>query len=346
MKRVRLKDIAVQSGYSLSTVAKVLSGTAKASRICENTASKINEVAERLGYIPNLMARKLRKNTSGLIGIYLASATDSIIAATLTAILQELPSKGYSPLLTVEESGYETCHTTWIQNRVEGLLLCGPTRILLQDVFSELKRNNIPIVIAGNPYKSTGDTFITDEIPTVQINNRLGIRMAIDHLAGLGRKRIAFISGPFWHSDADERRSAYEEIITQLHNPLTVDIGDVELFWKRGYLSAQQLLTHDPSIDSIIAYDDNVALGAMKYIADNNLKIPNDIAVVGFDNQPQAEYSIPSLTSIDQPADEIGRKSVLLLEHLISHEEVTEKHISIDPSLIIRTSTAGDTGDQ
>ena len=338
--KVRLKDIARDTGYSVSTVAKVLSGSAKESRISDATAGKILAIAKNLGYSPNLMARNLRSKKSGMIGIYLASANDSIIAATLTAILQKLPDTGYTPLLTVEDTGYDICHETWIRNSVEGLLFCGPTSDISAESFADLHNNNIPVVIAGNPFISHDNSVDVTGIGVVQINNRRGIQMTIDHLIETGRQRIAFISGPSWHSDADERKTAYSELIAKHHKPVIADICGRELFWQRGYLSAEQLLNNHSDIDSIIAYDDNVALGAIKYLSDISMKIPGDIAVVGFDNQPFSEYSIPSLTTVNQPADEIGKKSVDLLESLISRREIPEKHIYIEPSLVVRTSTS------
>lgn len=337
--KVRLKDIARKTGYSVSTVAKVLTGSAKKARISDATAQEVLTVAKQLGYAPNLMARNLRSKKSGLIGIYLASANDSIIAATLTAILQELPARGYVPLLTVEDTGYATCHETWIHNRVEGLLFCGPIQNIPPACFAELEKNNIPIVTAGNPYKSQDARMNALKLAVVQIDNRLGIQLLIDHMLEKGRKRIAFITGPPWHSDADERKAAYEALICKRHPPVIAEIAGRELFWQRGFLGAKQLIQRNARIDAIIAYDDNVALGAMKYLSDNHINIPEDIAIAGFDNQPFSKYSIPSLTTIHQPADEIGRKSVELLEKLICRRTISDNHIYIKPSLVVRAST-------
>jgi DNA-binding LacI/PurR family transcriptional regulator len=338
--KTRLKDIARETGFAISTVAKVMSGAARQSRISDKAAAKIQTAARSLGYTPNIMARNLRSRKSGLIGIHVASATDSIIAATLTAILQELPSMGFSPLVTIEETGYRACHDTWIRNGVEGLLFCGPTQAIPDSVIDELETAGIPIVLAGNPLR-THRAITGRKLATVQIDNHLGIGLAIDHLIAIGRRKIGFISGPRSHSDAEERRKAYEDIIGSRHAPVVADIGDDELFWRRGYQSASKLISSHSGIDSIIAYDDNVALGAMKFLSDSGLSIPDDIAVVGFDNQPQAEYSIPSLTTIDQPADKIGRQSLTLLEHLIAHRKPPELHIQIHPSLVVRASTTG-----
>ncbi len=141
-------------------------------------------------------------------------------------------------------------------------------------------------------------------------------------------------------SDAIERKSAYAELIRKHHDPIIADIGGEELFWQRGYFSAKQLLSNNSGIDAIISYDDNVALGAMKYLSDNAIDIPEDIAVTGFDNQPFSGYSIPSLTTVHQPTDEIGRESINLLEKLISHQSISNNHVYIKPSLVVRSSTS------
>ena len=338
-KKVRLKDIARETGYSVTTVAKVLSGSAKETRISDVTAAEILATAKKLGYVPNIMARNLRAQRSGLIGIHLATADDTIIASTMTAILKNLPSLGYAPILTVEETSSDRCFDTWVRNDVEGILFCGPSRNLTQPLFEKLKSGNIPAVIAGNPYRSPLKALNSSVIPIVQIDNRMGIRLAIDHLKQRNRTCIAFISGPDWHSDADERRTSYEECITSLHDPIVAAIESTNLYWQRGYLSAKLIVDTYKECDAIIAYDDNVALGAMKFLADNGIAIPDDIAVVGFDNQPQAEYSIPSLTSINQPADEIGGQSLNLLLSIMKGSQVSSRRLLVEPTLVIREST-------
>lgn len=338
--KVRLKDVAKETSYSLSTVAKVLAGSAKESRISDAAASEILAVADRLGYVPNLMARNLRSKKSGMIGIHLTMPNDSIATSILTSILQELPSKGYMPLLTIEDTGYETCYKAWLRNRVEGLLFCGPSPHMTHENFSRLEEHAIPFVIAGNPYTSFNSNINMSSMAIVQINNRMGIQLTIGHLTATGRKRIAFIGGPPMQSDAVERKGAYTELIREYHAPIIADIGGEELFWQRGYLSAKELFANDPDIDAIISYDDNVALGAMKYLSDNTIRIPEDIAVTGFDNQPFSGYSIPSLTTIHQPTDQIGKEGVNILNKLITKNDVPCNHVYIEPSLVVRTSTS------
>ena len=148
-KQVRLKDIAQEANYSISTVAKVLSGMAKESRISNHTAIKIKEIANRLDYVPNQIARKLRAKKSGLVGIYLSYATDPICSGILTAILQELPRRGFSPILTAEETDFEECRETWIRNRIEGLIFCGPSNIMVKELFAELKDSESPRLQGG-----------------------------------------------------------------------------------------------------------------------------------------------------------------------------------------------------
>ncbi|MHC4124180.1 MAG: LacI family DNA-binding transcriptional regulator [Planctomycetota bacterium] len=340
-QKIKLKDVAEQAGLSISTVTKVLSGQAKKMRIRDDTVQRVQKIADKLCYVPNQMAQKLRTQKSGLIGIYLAYATDAICAGILSGILQELPRKGFFPLLTVEETGFERCYEVWMQNDIEGLIFCGPSNKMSPDVFENLKKNGIAHVIAGNPYKDPKNPEYLSKVTTVQIDNRIGIRLIIDHLIKQGRNRITFIAGPIWHTDADERRLAYENFIKNYHQPMIADIGGNTLYWQRGYLSTELLIKkYKADFDAIIAYDDMVALGTIKCLTDNGIKIPSNIAVTGFDNQPLAHYAIPSLTSVNQPADRIGRESVQLLKNILEGKKIS-KHMYIIPKLVARTSTVG-----
>jgi len=335
---ITLKDIARKANLSVNTVSKVLSGQAKNARIPPGTAKKVKTIADQIGYIPNQMARNLRSAKTGLIGVFVAEMTDPIYAAITHSILEELPKHGFFPLLTVAEAGIEQCRQTWLQNRIEGLILCGSTSDMTPVFFSELKQRKIDAVIAGNFYETPK---LPEQIPSVSIvhlDNHAGMQMGICHLRERGCSRIAFLAGPRRHSDARERRHAYENVIKEYHRPIVADIGTNDQYWQRGYLAADLLEKQKVPFDAIIAYDDMVAVGAIKWFTDHNINIPADIKVMGFDNLPQSEYSIPPLTSLEQPCVTIGQKSVELLKSYLQQQTLIE-HVHLMPSLIIRNST-------
>lgn len=335
---VTLKDIAKKANFSINTVSKVLSGQAKTARIPPDTAKKVKAIAERLGYIPNQMARNLRTAKTGLVGVFVAEMTDPIYAAITHSILEQLPKHGFFPLLTVAEAGIEQCRQTWLRNRIEGLILCGTTSDMTPVFFSELKQGKIDAVIAGNFYETPKLPAQIPSVSTVHLDNYAGMQMGIRHLHEQGCRTIAFLAGPSWHSDARERHLAYEHLIHEHHAPIVACPNTADQYWQRGYLAADFLKKQKTPFDAIIAYDDLVAVGAIKWFTDHNINVPADMKVMGFDNLPQSEYSIPPLTSIEQPCTTIGKKSVELLKSSLQNHNQIE-HVHLMPSLIIRDST-------
>jgi LacI family transcriptional regulator len=337
---VTLKDVAREADVAVTTAGKVLANRASEFRISPQTAQRVREVAQRLGYVPSHAARLLRSNKSGLIAVYFADVTDSITAGILHSILRNLHIHGYFPIVTVEQTGVQEALATWEKGRVEGVIFCGDSPEVQPSLLTNLKRNGIASLMAGN-YRLPAKPKSLARVATVRVDDRAGIALAIHHLAGQHRQRIAYIPGPATSFDAVERRNAYEELIRKHHIPILAENLGNERYWNRGYRGAKELLEqHKPRIDAVIAYDDPVAMGVIKYLSDKAVRVPDDIAVVGFDNQPEAEYSIPPLTSIHQPVDEIGRKSVELMKRMLQ-EQAKPAHLLVSPQLIARGSTVG-----
>ncbi len=337
--RATLKDIAQKAKFSVNTVSKVLSGQSKNARISPATTRKIKKIADQLSYVPNQLARNLRAKRTGLVGVFVADMTDPVYAGIAHAILENLPKNDLFPLLTVAEAGLDLCQETWIRNRIDGLILCGTTSRMSAEFYQDLAKQGLTTVIAGNYYVDpTQNLSTTPPVSTAHVDNQVGIELALKHLLEQGRKKIAFITGPHSHSDAAQRRTAYETLIEPHHKPIITDVTTEEQFWRRGYHAAEMLNRGKEQFDAIVAYDDLVAIGAMKWLTDHNMLIPGDVAVIGFDNLPQCEYAIPSLSSIEQPVGIVGRKSVEILQSQLGNQRALE-HVLLTPSLVIREST-------
>jgi DNA-binding LacI/PurR family transcriptional regulator len=337
--KITLADISKAANVSVNTAAKVLAGQAQIARISEKTAKKVRKTAKELGYIPNLIARNLRSKHTGIIAVFIADMTDATYAKSSHLILQRLHAKGFWPILSVAEIGLELCWQEWLQNRIEGLILCGTTQEMDTEFFHALREHSITPVIAGCAYKAPSNQNVSGpEVSTVSMDNYAGMQLAINHLRQKHRKKIAHIAGPDWHTDTYERKIAYENIIKQYHEPVIAGQGSCSRFWQKGYDSAIELERSGQSYDAIVAYDDLTAIGAMKWFLENNKNIPDDIAIVGIDNAPESEFCTPSLTTIAQPTESIGEKTVNLLESCLYKKTPVEK-ILIMPSLIPRAST-------
>jgi DNA-binding LacI/PurR family transcriptional regulator len=284
------------------------------------------------------MARNLRSQKTGIIGVFIADMTDSVYVSSSHIILRELHARGLCPLLTVAEIGLDLCRREWLQNNIEGLILCGTTQEMTSDFFRDIRKQDIATVIAGCAYRDPNSIRQLPRVSTVSLDNNAGMRLAIDHLIQQKRKRIAHLTGPSWHADAYERKNAYITMIQEYHIPIIKELVPNQPLWKSGYLSASELIKADQAVDAIIAYGDEIAIGAMKWLIENKVNIPVEVAVVGFDNSPQSEFSTPPLTSVAQPFETIGKESVDLLENSLYTASKIEK-IQIKPSLIIRRSS-------
>lgn len=336
---VTLEDISIKTKVSINTVAKVLSGQQKKARIADRTANRIRKIAKNLNYSPNIMARNLRAQHSGVIGVHIAEMADPINTANAQYILRALNQLNYFPLLTVAEEGLEYCRQSWWRNRAEGLILCGTSQEMNKDFFSDLHQRDVVAVIAGSSLVDSNTSSLqTPPVSVVAVDNHLGIQQVLNHLKSKNRKRIGFIAGPSWQSDAYERKHAYQTLILQHHPPCIAESSREESLFQKGYDGARQLLESWSNIDAIIAYDDCEALGAIKWLTDHKYKVPQNIAITGFDNSPQTEYTIPSLTSIAQPTVTIAEKSVGILASALRKVSIVEQ-IKVAPTLIARGST-------
>lgn len=336
---VTLKDIAKEVGFSVNTVAKVLSGRSKHARISQATAEKVKEAAARLGYVPNQVARILRAKRSGLVGIFVAAMTDPVYAAIAHSTLEGIPRRGYFPILTVAEAGFEMCYETWIRSRIDGLILCGTMPNLPSDFTGDLEARGIPVVTAGCRYQNGATEAKQESVSSVQMDNTIGMQLCIDHLRAREYRNIAHFAGPVYQSDAHERRRAYEDLISEFQAPIVIEASSDLEHLKIGYQSAQTLWNrYGSAVDAIVAYDDLVAIGAIKWLTDKGIRIPNDVAIIGFDNLPNGQYSAPVLTSVRQPTDEIGLAALDLLESRMKLG-AKPRSVVLTPSLVVREST-------
>ena len=237
------------------------------------------------------------------------------------------------------ESGINRCMDIWLQNRIQGLVLCGTTREMDLAFFKNLQDNSIESVIVGCAYQypNEGQTRVP-QVSCISVNNFAGIEMTLNPLWLQGRKKIAFFPGPSWHADNNQRLKAYLALVNQFQTPVIAKCDSKAYYWHRGYLLAEAMVKEEPDIDAICAYDDQIAIGAMKYLAESSIIVPDDIAVVGFDNSPQAEYAIPSLTSIIQPTSALAEKCVAVLQDNLG-ESSPVQNIQIMPEIIVRESS-------
>jgi DNA-binding LacI/PurR family transcriptional regulator len=333
-RRITLRKLAEHLGLSRTTISMILNDVPEATRFPEETRQRVVECAKKLGYRPNYFARSLGSRRTYLIGVVAPDFGNGYEAALLSGFVRRLLNTGYTSFVSNHFWSTSLLHRhveTFCDRGVEGLLLIDST---------PNESPGIPAV-----------TICTDRSPIwstrVSIDNAFGIWEAINHLAGLGHREIAFIKGPEWSGDTEDRWKAVlstcKEVGVRVDPRLTVQLERLEPTGmhhaEEGRIAAQKLLGRGKRFTALVAYNDISALGAMTALRESGHKVPEDVSVIGFDDIEFASIAYPPLTTIRQPLREMGATAAELLIRKIGKNEVVE-NIRVRPELVVRSSTS------
>lgn len=328
-----LEDIAHISGYSRSTVSRVINGDSKVS---EQAREKVNEVILRYNFQPNMAARGLAAGRTGVLGVVIPVDVpvifeDPFFALLLQGISSQCNTLNYSVMLWMAEPKYERGMISKIlyNGLDDGVIVA--SSITDDPIVAALRKSKQPFILVGRHP-------IYEEISFVDMDNRTGAKQAVLHLLDQGCQRVATISGPFNMIAGYDRYQGYldalrERDVTLI--PELVEEGDFSD--KGGYLAMQRLLLQEP--DAVFAASDTMALAAIRAIHERELRIPEDIALVGFDDIPQASRSTPRLTTMRQPIPRLGAMAAETLIELIQNPGEGPRQLILPPTLIIRESS-------
>lgn len=336
MSQTTLKDIAQKLNISPSTVSRALHNHPK---VTQETKKKVREMAKALNYHPDEVARNLKKKKSNIIGVIVPQVKHYFFASIMSGITDVAYNAGYTVMIFQSNEDYkrEVINTqAVISQRAAGLLvsISGPTDN--HDHFQLLIDRGIPLVFFDRVCEDLkASKVIVDDFD--------GAFKAVSHLLDKGYRRIGHLAGPQNLSIGKKRMEGYQAALQKYGIPfnekLVVVGGPNE---EHGTASMRQLYDQcDEKPDAIFAVTDPVALGAFMEIKERNLKIPGDIALVGFSDSPISSLIDPPLTTIRQPAYEIGESATQLLLQQIQHKQsvYAPKVIVLETELIIRKST-------
>jgi LacI family transcriptional regulator len=336
-----IHDVAKLAGVHRSTVSRVLTGRGSVS---EKSRKKVLEVTRKMNFHLNTVASALksqRKTSIGLLSFWNGSPnpSEAYYQHILTGIIDEITRSKFHLLLNnvqgtlhPENEEMKFCY----ESMLAGILLMAP-RIKDEKEISFTTHFNIPSLLLL--YRPKDERY-----SWVDLDNRKGARLAVDHLIQLGHKRIAHIGGELaYSSNARDRYWGYQESLKKAG--LKEDENLVRNgFFSGGYgeESMKYFLTLPPAQrpTAVFAATDAIAFGAMKVAQEAGLNIPRDLSIVGLDDYEKASLSTPTLTTVRQPFHEIGKQAVLLLETMIKNRSSKPHHLLIKPELIIRNSTA------
>jgi LacI family transcriptional regulator len=328
---VTLNELAKAAGVSVSTVSRAL--TASEHPVNEETRQRILTLAKELGYRPNMMARSLKTDRTFTVGIIVDNIASPFTPLMIRGIQDYLKGFHYfSVVINADwnpEAEAEAIHDL-ISRSIDGIVF----------VESWLRDANPVLDLVSKPYVFVHRLFGGAGRNSVNVDDVGGGRLATEHLIGLGHRRIGFISGPAGWGASEDRLVGYRAALQGAgipYDPTLMIEGNWEV--QSGYPAAKKFLTLENYPTAIFAGNDLMALGAIYAIQESGLRVPEDIAVVGYDDREIASIARPSITTVTLPCYEMGQRSAKLLLQLLEKETDAEAPIKIQGKLLIRESS-------
>ena len=330
-----LEQVARIANVSRATVSRVVNGDR---RVGEPARMAVEAAVRELGYIPNRAARSLVTRRSDSIAVVIPEPTgqvfgDPFFPRVLRGISDALAEEEMQLVLLMPQGRAD-------ELRVERYLAAGHTDgVLLVSLHGsdplprDLQRRGISVVVGGRP-PGSGITY-------VDVDNRGGAGSAVRHLIDIGRRHVATIAGPQDMPPGADRLAGYHETLASAGRTVEDRLIEVADFTVGGGRAAmERLLERSPDIDAVFAASDLIALGALGALQAAGRAVPNDVAIVGFDDSPLAASALPPLSSVRQPIEEMGREMTRLLLHGIRNAGDSPRRVILDTSLVARRSSA------
>lgn len=330
-----LKDIAKLAGVSSTAASLVLNN--KPNRLSDQTKKRILAAVEELHYQPNQIAQSLATKRTNTIGLILPDISN-LFLSTLTHSIEHSADKYHYGVFLCDTNNRNDKTLDYIEilkkRCVDGIILIPPTHINEGDYprkyAQALDNCSIPYVIVEHAIHDIFHDFVT-------IDNTLGGYIATQHLVDMGHRQIGCITGPLSEYGSKKRLSGYRQVLEENNIPYNPDyIFERDFFYTSGIECAGQL--YDAGVTAIFAFNDLMALGAYNALEKRGLKIPDDISIIGFDNNPILNMINLSLTTVDQPYSMMGKKSFDLLLKRMEDPARQHSDYHFTPSLIQRGS--------
>lgn len=334
--RVTSQDVAEKAGVSRTTVSLVLNNVPGV-KISPQTRRRVLDAARELNYVPEAAAQALASRRARIIGLILIRnphqiSTDAFLTQILDGLIETIRPSGMRLLIDIVEPQHQK--ETYLQliqaKHIDGIILSGPRYD--DDALSSLLEVNFPAVLLGQIPDS--------DFAFVDVDNRAAANTAVAHLINLGHSRIACITNaPLSYTAALDRLTGYKQALKE--NGLALDselirYGDFVI--ESGYRQMHSLLASNVTMTAVFIGSDTLAYGAVAAIRERGLRIPQDIAVVGFDDIPFSRYSDPPLTTVRLPAGDLARRSAEILSQLLAGDEPESKQVILETQLVVRDS--------
>ena len=327
MGRPTIHDVAKRAGVSKSLVSLVMQ---ESPYVSDERRAAVLQAVEDLNYRPNAMARGLVQQRSHVLGVMLSNLHNPFFADVVTGIEAAALERGYRAFFNTGVRVRERealALETLLQLQADGLILAG-TLLDMKTINKAGKA--VPIALISRATRS-------QHVDSVACDERLGAKIAVDHLISFGHTRIAHIDGGRG-AGAKRRRKGYEAAMAAHGLESTVTAGSYTE--EGGAGGVRELLATDQHPTAIFAPNDLAALGCLQALSDAGRSVPDDVSLMGYDNAWLAGLRHISLTTIDQPRHELGATAVELLMERLEGGRKDSRHIVLEPSLVVRTTTA------
>lgn len=330
--RLTIADIARRANVSKATVSRVLNGKPD---VDPATARRIMALVDELGYAPNSSALALAKGRANCLGMLVPSLTWPWMLEILRGVAEAVEPTRHALMLYTMSRGDESLRSFTTQviraQTVDGLAVIVPPGLL--EYLTDLYHKGLPVVLIDDRGYNPG-------FPSVTTTNRAGATDATHHLLSLGRRRIAMITGPMGYGCNRDRLAGYRQALEEAglaFDPALVVEGDFTE--AGGAAAAAALLAGGSFFDGLFAANDLMAIGAMRALRQAGRWVPDDVAIVGFDDIPSAAHTDPPLTTVRQPLYEMGRTAAQMLLANLQGEPLPASPVQLPTSLVVRGST-------
>jgi DNA-binding LacI/PurR family transcriptional regulator len=331
-ERPTLEKVALLAGVSRATVSRVVNGS---QTVAPEIRDAVMRAVNELGYVPNPAARSLvtqRTDSYALVVPEPSSrvfSDDLFFPSIIRGVSQELEAaeKQLVLMLASSASSHDRIERYTLGRHVDGVMMASMHGA--DPLPATLARVGVPVVASGRPLGRSA-------VPYVDVDHAVGVANAVRYLIDAGRQRIATIAGPQDMVAGVDRLAGYREELRGSNRRSIIAVGDFTR--ESGTVAMRQLLDDDPDLDAVFVASDLMAEGALRTLRQAGRRVPDDVAVIGFDDIELARYTEPPLTTVRQPIEEIGRRLARQLLRLAAGEEI-EAALILPTELIIREST-------
>lgn len=333
-QNITLRHIALKLGVSVATVSRVLNGKSAKYRISKKTQEIIQKAAQELNYSPNQLARSLRLNRSNTIAYINPDISNPFFSSIGKSIVKHARKSGYSIILGDSEESTEmelSLLKVMMGRKVDGLIISpvGINSTHLEELFNK----RVPIVLLDRYFPGVN-------IPYVASDNYHGALEALSLLIENGHTKIACIQGLKNTSPNNDRVRGYIDAHKKYHLPVDPGLIVGESFGEdNGYIETKLLVRKKHTPTAIFAVSNLISLGALKALKEENYKVPDDMSIVSFDDQPYSQFLSTPMTTVSQQSFQIGQIAVkMIIDQIESKTDVEQKSVLLPTKLVIRNS--------